>query len=613
MATTKALPHWDMTPIYPSLESPQFAQAFSSLLTALSELVALFDICAIRSEPHVTPSDEPTEISTTTPPPLPLLPTFETVLTRYNSVLDTARTVGAYISCFVTTDSRDTLAQAKMSELQQAQIRLSQLGIRFVAWIGSLDIETLIAQSPLAQEHAHMLRQAKVQATHLMSPDEEALAAELHVIGGSAWTKLHGTLTSQLLVTLETLEGTQTFPMSVARNLAFDPDRALRRRAYEAELIGWQQSAVPLAAALNSIKGEVNTITRRQRWDSPLDASLFSNSIDRQTLAVMMSVARASFPHFRRYLRAKAHMLGLERLAWYDLFSPLGNDEFVWEFDEAAQFIVEQFHTYSPRLANFAARAFREHWIDAEPRPGKRDGAYCISLRDDVSRVFANYKPTFPGVSTLAHELGHAYHNLNLSTRTALQKRLPMTLAETASTFCETIIRQAALRYASQREQMSILEASLQGSCQIVVDISSRFLFELRVFERRQQRELSIEELNEIMLEAQNETYGDALDPQALHPYMWAMKPHYYSADRSFYNYPYMFGLLFGLGLYARYRQDPESFKRGYDDLLTSTGLADAATLAARFGIDLHAESFWQASLDLIGTDIDLFEALSRS
>jgi oligoendopeptidase F len=298
------------------------------------------------------------------------------------------------------------------------------------------------------------------------------------------------------------------------------------------------------------------------------------------------------------------------RLAWYDLFAPIGTENRAWDFDEAAAFIVEQFGTYSERLSGFAARAFAEHWIDAEPRPGKRDGAYCTGLRGAESRVFANYKPVFGGVSTLAHELGHGYHNVNLAQRTPLQRSHPMTLAETASIFCETIIRHAALQKADEQEQLAILEASLQGSCQIVVDITSRFLFEQRLFEKRQQRELSVDELNDLMLEAQRETYGDGLDEELLHPYMWAMKPHYYSTGRSFYNYPYMFGLLFGLGLYARYQQDPEAFKRGYDDLLSSTGMADAATLAARFGIDLRTEDFWRASLEIIRQDIDQFEAL---
>jgi pepF/M3 family oligoendopeptidase len=600
VTTTRTLPHWDMSVVYPGLDSPEFAQEFAAIVQDIQQLASSFDTHHIEELPNLTVDSE-------------VIQTFETITSQLNTVLDRARTLSVYISCFVNTNSYDTLAQARMSELQRSLVLLSQLSTRMTAWLGSLDVEALIAGSTLAQEHAYALRKAKEQATHLMSSPEESLAAELNVSSGSAWTRLHGNITSQLTLTVEVDGETQELPMSAVRNMAYDADRDVRRRAYEAELTGWQKIALPLAAAMNSIKNEVQVLALRRHWQSALDASLFANSIDSQTLEAMLSAARASFPDFRRYLHAKARALGVSRLAWYDLFAPIGTENRTWEFDEAAAFIVEQFGTYSERLAGFAARAFSKHWIDAEPRPGKRDGAYCTGLRGDESRVFANYKPVFGGVSTLAHELGHGYHNVNLAQRTPLQRSHPMTLAETASIFCETIIRHAALQKANEQEQLAILEASLQGSCQIVVDITSRFLFEQRVFEKRQQRELSVEELNELMLEAQRETYGDGLDADLLHPYMWAMKPHYYSTGRSFYNYPYMFGLLFGLGLYARYQQDPEAFKRGYDDLLSSTGMADAATLAARFGIDLRTEDFWRASLEIIRQDIDQFEALIKA
>jgi pepF/M3 family oligoendopeptidase len=597
MAATQTLPHWDMTVVFPGMESQEFQGGFARVVQHIRDLEQLFDGHAIEKKASLAVNDDTVQA-------------FETVLQRYNVVLEESRTLNAYITCFVTTNTLDTLAQAKMSEFQQSGMILSQLGTRFAAWIGSLDVEALIGRSSLAQAHAYMLRKSKARAVHLMPPAEENLASELNLSSGFAWEKLHGDVTSQIAVTLE-LEGErQELPMSMVRNLAFDADRETRRRAYEAELEGWQRNAVPLAAAMNGIKGEVNALSRRRGWESPLQASLLDNNIDRQTLDAMMTAARASFPDFRRYLHAKARALGVERLAWYDLFAPVGSEGRAWSFEEAESFIVEQFATYSARLSNFAARAFRERWVDAEPRRGKVDGAYCAWLRGDESRVFANFKAAFGGVSTLAHELGHAYHNLNLAQRTVLQRSTPMALAETASIFCETIIRNAALRKAGPQEQLVILEDALQGCCQVVVDITSRFLFEQGVFERRRQRELSIDEFNELMLAAQRETYGDGLDERALHPYMWAMKPHYYDSHISFYNYPYMFGLLFGLGLYAQYQQDPASFQQGYDALLSSTGMADAATLAGQFGIDIHSEEFWRASLDIVRQDIGTFEAL---
>lgn len=597
MTTEVKLPHWDLTVVYPSLQSPEFEVDYRSIIEEVGRLGDQFDRYGVEKQENL-PVDGAT------------IDAFETIVGQMLELAERLETLGAFIAGHVAVNSRDDLAQAKMSELQQHMVLLAQLQTRVTAWIGSMDVEALIEQSALARDHAFMLRQTNIQAQHLMSPAEEALQAELEVTGGSAWGKLHGNVTSQLTVRLEFDGEQRDVPMSVARNQAYDPDRENRRTAYEAELEGWEQVEVPLAAALNSVKGETNTVEERRGWGTALDYALFLNNIDRPTLDAMLQAAREAFPDFRRYLRAKARVLGLRALAWYDIFAPLEAGDRSWAFDEAIDFMLEQFGTYSWRLRDFAARALNERWIDAEPRPGKRDGAFCMKLRPGESRILANYRPSYDGMSTLAHELGHGYHNLNLKDRTPFQRSTPMTLAETASIFCETIVKNAALQHSGGREQMAILEADLQGTTQVVVDITSRFLFESRVFERRHQRELSVEELKNLMLETQRETYGDGLESTLLHPYMWAVKGHYYSTGRPFYNFPYMFGLLFGLGLYAQYQQRPEGFQARYDDLLSSTGLADAATLAQSFGIDIRAPEFWRSSLDIVRHDIDRFESL---
>jgi pepF/M3 family oligoendopeptidase len=607
------LPHWDMTPIFPDLLSPEFEAGFRHVSESIDGLTELFDRDNVRL---LSPEEQP-QINEQ------FVTAFEEVITRFNAVLEEYRMVSAYIQCILSTDTRDSVALRRASEMQAQSLRVSQLGTRWTAWVGSLDVDALIARSQIARDHTFNLRKTHRRATHLMSPAEENLASELYLSGGSGWEKLHMTVSSQISVALETPAGAadgaatesaegrkRETPMSVVRNLAFDPDREVRRRAYEAELEGWKEWAVPLAAALNGVKGEVNTLSRRRHWDTALDEAIFDSNIDRQTLDAMMQAARESFPDFRRYMHARARMMGIERLAWYDIFAPVEGDTQAWDYPDAEDFIVEQFGTFSDRLAGLAERAFRERWVDAEPRNGKRDGAYCMAIRKDESRVFTNYKRSYGGVSTLAHELGHAYHNLVKSGRTTLQKTTPMTLAETASIFCETIIRHAAMKDANREEKISILAESIQDSCQVVVDITSRFLFESRLFEKRRERELNVEELCDLMLQAQRETYGDGLDETKLHPYMWAVKPHYYRVGLSFYNFPYMFGLLFGLGLYARYLQDPEAFRRNYDDLLSSTGMDAAATLAARFDIDVHMPDFWRSSLDIIRADIDEFESL---
>ncbi|HET9109856.1 MAG TPA: M3 family oligoendopeptidase [Ktedonobacterales bacterium] len=598
MSAAPALPRWDVSTVFPSLESPEFAAGFADIVRRVDELASLFDQLRVE-RPATTPAlDDATTAA------------VERAITALNETLLPYRTLSAYIYSFVATDSRNTGAQARQSELQRQSVRLAQLRTRFTAWIGAMDVEGLIARSEVAREHAFILREAKTFSTRLMSPDEEALASELNVSGGAAWAKLHATITSQIAATVTVDGEPRELSMSMLRNLAFNHDRTVRRQGYEAELAAWERNATPLASALNSIKGQVNTLTRRRGWPSPLDAALLEYRIDRATLDAMLTAARESFPDWRRYMRAKAQALGLDRMAWYDLFAPVGGSGRPWSFAEGEAFIVRRFGAYSEGLSAFAGRAFQQRWIDAEPRPGKEDGAFCMFIQGDESRVMANFKPSFDGVSTIAHELGHAYHNMLISRRPMLQRETPMTLAETASIFCETIIQHAALADAQPDEQIELLEASLQGQCQVVVDITSRFLFEQSVFERRSERELSIQEFCGLMLQAQSDTYGDGLDASALHPYMWAVKSHYYSPSRSYYNFPYMFGLLFGLGLYARYQQDPDGFRERYDDLLASTGLADAATLAARFGIDTRSADFWRASLDVIRADIARFEEL---
>jgi pepF/M3 family oligoendopeptidase len=593
--TTETLPHWDVSTIFPALDAPEFAEAYQRLVHAIDDLAAVADDLAINRRERLP-------INTMT------VDAYEQITNRLNAVLEQLTTVRAYVYSFVSTDSTNTVAQAKLSEIQQQIARVQLLSVRFTAWIGSLNVEDLIDNSPLALSHAFGLRKASQQAEHLMSPVEEALAADLGLTGGTAWSRLYSNFTSQLLVPIDLGGGQQELPMTAIRNLAFDPDREVRRRGYEAELVTWKRHALPITAALNSIKGETNTLNKRRGWVNPLDLALFDNNIDRATLDAMMGAAHESFPAFRRYLQAKARYLQVPQLAWYDLFAPLNSNGTHWSFDEGAQFIVEHFSAFSARLGDLAQRAFSEGWIDAEPRPGKSGGAFCMSIRPGESRILSNFKPSFMQVGTLAHELGHAYHNFNLGPRTPLQRMTPMTLAETASIFCETIITQAALQVLPEHEKIAIIEASLQDSCQVVVDITSRFLFEQRLYANRAQRELSADELCNLMLDAQRETYGDGLDASLLHPYMWAVKPHYYGA--SFYNFPYMFGLLFGLGLYDYYQRDPEGFKAGYDDLLAATGMGDAAELGARFGIDVRSIDFWRSSFAVIKHEVDLFEAL---
>jgi len=590
------LPHWDMTTVFPSLEAPELAAAFEKLKAEIRGLVPLFDKHAVRRS-----TDGAVDAARAA--------AFDEVTNRLNTLYRSTITMRGFVNAFVTTDAANDLAQSLASELRAARVTLSQLQTRYTAWVGTMDAEALLRQSQLARDHEYLIRQSQEYARHQMPEGEEDLAAELSPAGVAGWARLHSDVTSLLTVSLNVRGEEKTLPMSAVRALANEPERDVRRAAFEAELKAWEAVSVPLAAALNGVKGSQRVLRSRRGWADDVEPTLIDNGIDRTTLEAMQQACVESFPDFRRYMRAKARTLGLERLTWYDLSAPVGSANRCFTWPEAEAFITEQFGVYSARMADFADRTFRERWIDAEPRAGKEGGAFCMELRPGESRVLLNYDGSFNSVSTLAHELGHAYHNLNLEPRTPLQDLTPSTLAETASIFCETLVVDAALEHASRDERMALLEASLQRDLMVVVDIHSRFLFEKAVFERRARRELTPREFCEQMTAAQLGTYGDALDPGALHPYMWAVKGHYYGP--TFYNYPYTFGLLFGLGLYAQYKRDPDTFRGGYDELLSLTGMADAVALAGRFGIDVRRVDFWRSSLDVIRGTIREFETLA--
>lgn len=593
---TEALPRWDLTPFFPSLDSREFASAHEGFGAGVARLAALYDSHDVRD-------GEPVELDRET------IDAFEEVIAETNALHDELRLVNAFIHGFVSTDAHDERAMALQSQLQAQAAPLRTLSTRFSAWIARLGADALVDHSQVAADHAWPLRKAELAARHQMTEAEEGLAAELNLTGGSAWNRLHGDVSSRLTANVNG----EDLAITLVRNLAMHGDATMRKAAYEAELEAWERASVPLAAAMNGIKGEANTVNRRRKWEDSLAPALFYNAVDRAALEAMQAAVVASFPDFRRYLRTKAALLGHDGgLPWWDLFAPVGDpDASACTWDDAIDHVRGAFASYSPTLAALADRAFSENWVDAEAHEGKRGGAFCMPVRDDESRVLLNFAGTFDSVSTLAHELGHAYHNTNLANRTALQRQTPMALAETASIFCETILVQSGLAAATDdpARQLVLLETDLTGAAQVVVDIHSRFLFEKNVFEQRVDRTLAVRELNELMTEAQLATYGDGLDPDVLHPYMWAVKPHYYGM--AYYNWPYTFGLLFGIGLYARYTADPERFRLGYDDLLSATGLGEASELAARFGIDVRDEGFWTDSLDVIRGRITDYETVA--
>ena len=592
-----ALPRWSVADVHESFTSRSFSDAMERAGSNVARLEALFETHNIRAVEKRSPNSQDGAAA-------------DEVIQAFNKTVDEQDILISYIYATVSTDSRHEQAQGLLSEMEDLDARISPLLARLADWVASLDAQSLQTVSAEAREHLGPLLRLQDRAIHQMSEAEEGLYAELGTTGSSAWGRLQSDLTSQLSIDVHLPSGTTSMPMAAVRGLATDGNVDVRKAAYEAEMRAWPQVAVACAAAMNSIKGEANTVNKRRHWKSPLDASLYSNSVSTATFTAMQSAIIDSLPDFRRWMRVKAQLHGeTNGLSWWNLFAPLAISPGAISWDEGIALVKGAFASYSDRLAHLVDRSISEAWLDAEPREGKTGGAFCMPFVDDRSLVLLNWSGSVDSAQTTAHELGHAYHNTQLAHRTPLQKRLPMALAETASIFCETLVVEDGLSRMQGDERLALLDVNLIGASQVVVDIHSRFLFETEVFARRQRRTLGVSELNEIMLQAQADAYGDGLDQSTRHPHMWVLKPHYYGSH--FYNWPYTYGLLFGLGLYAKYQSNPEHFRENYDSVLSRAGMDTAEELGQAFGIDVTDVAFWTSSLDVLRARMVDYEKLA--
>lgn len=547
------------------------------------------------------------------------LPTFasssHSAAVLKNYLCDTALLEGLtdklihFASLRSSTDSTDSAAQKTMNRIQTTLTKLTETNTRFRKWLAAYpDLDRAIAQDATLAEHRFYLNERVDEAKRMKDEATETLIAKLRQTGSTAWGRLQALLTSTLSVDYR--GGTVT--LSEVRNLAYDKDPSVRKDAYEAELAAYAKIEPSIAFALNAIKGEVNVLSELRGFASPLHQALDSGRLSEATLEALLSTMREYLPTFRQYLKRKAKLLGhADGLPFYDLFAPIGAMTKTYSIEEAQDVILRNFATFSPRLHAMAARAFKERWIDYLPKKGKVGGAFCANMPSiKESRVLTNFDGSFGDIITIAHELGHAYHGEAIFGESILNTDYTMPVAETASIFCETIVKEAALRDSTDpQERLGILEASLQDSTQVIVDILSRFQFEKAVFDGRKSTLFNEHELKQLMLDAQKATYGDGLDETKRHPTMWVCKGHYYRGGLSFYNFPYAYGLLFARGLYAQYLKNPGEFVPRYDALLASTGKMSCEDVAKQAGIDVTSQAFWRDSLEGIRRDVERFLA----
>ena len=574
---------WNLDPIYPGFDAPEFRKD-------LEELKAT--VAAYTAWVRKLDSLDPLEGLKTGTDYLERLFAYGNKLVEYCMLRQAANTL-------------DGEASSGASQVMGLLSTMAGPKAIFKDWAAKLpDLMELVASDEVLKEYTFLYSNILSSSSFQLPGMGEEIMAKMELSGGSAWGDLQQFLTSTVPVQYR---GEKT-NLSAIRNLAYDPDPAVRKDAYESELNCYERISDSVAFALNSIKLETLTDCELRGYESPLDRTLKEAHMSRATLDAMLGAMDEYLPKFWQYLKAKGKALGHENgLPWYDLFAPMGAMAEKYTAEGAREYLVDLFSGFDQELADMVARAFDNAWIDFYPRSGKSGGAFCSGVDClHESRILTNFEGQFGDVVTLAHELGHAFHNQCIDSHRVLNHDYSMPLAETASTFNECVIMNAAIKAAkTDEEKLALIESQLQDATQVICDIYSRYRFETMVFEKRKEELLHSSALCDLMTQAQKLSYGDGLDEQVMHPFMWVCKSHYYGP--TFYNFPYAFGALFARGLYAQYEREGAAFVPKYKKLLYTTAIATAEDTAKVADIDLTDRDFWRSALQMLADEIDLF------
>ena len=584
---------WDLSPLYEGFDTDAF-RADLAALDAVMESVNAF--AAEPAAAELAANDA------------------NAFLHRYIDLYEQANTLAAKLICYTqlrsAANTADMEAASMMGNLMMKLSATAAADTVLRQRVAAIeDLDAVIDADEGLHEYRFALDSIKRENRYLLSDREEALFARLNISGASAWSDMRDYLTSSLKVDYRGKQIT----FSEVRNLAYDSDPAVRKDAYDAEIACYEKVKDAVAFSLNSIKQQVLTECDIRGYESPLDKALKASRMKRETLDALLGAMVDYMPAFRKYLRAKAKALGHEGgLPWWDLFAPMGGMDKKFTVEEAKDYLLAIFAGFDCEMHDMVKASFEERRIDFFPREGKVGGAFDMGIAPiGQSRVLTNFDGAFGDVVTLAHELGHSFHDKMVFSHSPLTQDYTMPVAETASTFNETLVTGTAIARATDKnEKLALLESRLQDAAQIFCDIYSRYLFEASVFEHRKEEFLDADRLCGLMLDAQREAYGDGLDEVTLHPYMWVCKGHYYSGGLSFYNFPYAFGGLFARGLYAKYEEMGAEFVPMYKKLLNATSVCTVEDAAAIAGIDLTDRAFWEAGLAAFAADVEQFCAL---
>ena len=615
MKNENSIPCWNLDSLYSSLNSDEYKKDQNSLNQIFTDMQN-----SLNCGNELNSSDF-----------CRWLNDFIDLLNRETALL---KTLNAYAYCIYSTDTTNQDFMNNLNLMEDYESRHKQIFMQFSELLSSRQnlLEDFYSAFPGKKEYAFILNEIIEENAHQMSRTEEELASKMAHTGGNAWSLLQ----EQLISNMHDESG-KTF--NEIRNDAYDPDPKIRREAWKKEISLLEQNRIAFAAALNNLKGETLTLNARRSWNQAVDRALFSSRLSRKTLDALISAIEESLPQWRAYFCAKAAYLRKTNatasqsagtasdpgIAFYDLFAPLtpeagasasaGSDSLLtkkWTFEEAAEYIQKEYYSFSRSMGDFAKSAFEKGWIDAKVRSGKVGGAYDEDFpKGHQSRILSNFTGAFGDVITLAHELGHAFHFSCMKEKATLFYDYPMTLAETASTFAETIVKQDMISSCSEQERIQILDLDLTDASQVLIDILSRYYFEKSVFEERKTSELNADDFCRLMKAAQEKSYGSGLNSER-HEYMWAVKSHYYITDLDFYNFPYAFGQLFAAALYERSRKEGKAFAPVYEQILSETGSMSCEELCKSAGFDITTPAFWRTGIQMYIKEIEEFIALGN-
>ena len=540
---------------------------------------------------------------------------LSSIITAFVNVGAKMRQAGAFVSCLSAQDTKDKKANMLRGKVTQLSATFQTVLTNFDQKLVTIDqavFEALLQAEPF-QEISYVLNERRNRAKEKLSTEEESLINSLGIDGYHAWGQMYDTIVGKLKIPFEENGEIKELSAGQAHNKFSSSDRNVRKNVFEHWEKAWGEQADYIGASLNHLAGFRLNVYKQRNWEEVLKEPLDINRMSKQTLETMWKAISDNKAPFVEYLNRKAKLLGLEKLSWYDLDAPISKTESKVSYQEGTEFILEQFSHFGPELTEFTKKAFEDRWIEAEDRDGKRPGGFCTSFPEsDQSRIFMTFSGTPSNVSTLAHELGHAFHQHAMKGVHTLNRSYAMNVAETASTFAEMIVADASVKNATtEEERIALLEDKIQRSVAFYMNIHARFIFETSFYEERKNGIVSTERLNELMEQAQKTAYCDALDQY--HPSFWSSKMHFYITGVPFYNFPYTFGYLFSLGIYAKAIEEGTDYENKYIALLKDTASMTVEELASKhLGIDLTQPEFWEKAVKLSIKDVEEFLTLTN-